>query len=62
MANKADYNKRYYQTHNPYPVRLGELKPKLQMEAFEKDTSIPQLLRKIVSEYFDRKELRVSES
>lgn len=62
MSDKSDYNKRYYSKYTPYPVRLGELKPKLQMEAFEKDTSIPKLLREIVSDYFEKKKLKVSES
>ena len=56
MSSKTDCNKKYYHRNNPYPIRLGDLKSKLQMEAFEQDKSIHYLLRKIVSEYFERKE------
>lgn len=52
MASKSDYNKKYNEKESPYPVRLGELKPKLQQEAFEKDTSIHSLLKDIVSKHY----------
>ena len=58
--SKSEYNRRYYAANKPYPIRLGELKIKLQQDAFENDKSIPDVLRKIVKEYFDRKEMEKS--
>lgn len=52
MTNKSDYNKQYYEKESPYPVRLGELKPKLQSEAFEKETSMHSLLKDIVHKHY----------
>lgn len=62
MANKTDYNKQYYEKQKPYPVRLGDLKRKLQIEAFEKDKSMHAVLKNIVSDYFARKELQMTGS
>lgn len=62
MSDKAEYNKKYYEANKPYPVRLGELKAKLQQEAFEEDKSIHYRLKKIVSDYFEKKELSMTGS
>jgi len=58
---KSEYNKKYYQANKPYPIRLGDLKSKLQQDAFENDKSIPDVLRKIVSDYYDQKEKSIKE-
>lgn len=53
MANRTECNKQYYENNKPYPVRLGDLKNKLQQEAFEKDTSIHSVLKSIVQGYYE---------
>lgn len=60
MSSKTDANKQYYRANKPYPIRLGELKMKLQIEAFETDRSLHGVLKDIVKEYFDRKEMSKS--
>lgn len=60
MSDKTDCNKKYYRRNNPYPIRLGELKPKLQMEAFETDKSMHDVLINIVKDFFERKEVEKS--
>jgi hypothetical protein len=57
MTSKTDYNKHYYAKEKPYPVRLGEYKRRLQIEAFEKDKSMHALLKEIVVKHFDKEEL-----
>lgn len=42
--------------NNPYPIKLGELKPFLQEEAFENDRSLHYWIKKILKEYKDLKE------
>lgn len=37
--NKSEHNKKYYETHSPYPVRLGILQDIIQEKAFESDQS-----------------------
>lgn len=60
--DKSEYNRKYYAKNNPYPIRLGELKLKLQIEAFEKNQTIPVVLKDILNEHFDRKELNMKGS
>jgi hypothetical protein len=61
MTDKTEYNKRYYEKEKPYPLRLGELKRKVQIEAFEKDKSMHAVLKDIVREHFDSKEMSLRE-
>lgn len=61
MSSKTDANKQYYRANKPYPIRLGDLKPKLQMEAFEQDKSMHDVLRNIVKDFFDNKEKSIKE-
>ena len=42
--------------NKPFPVRWGDLKPKLQMEAIEKNISMHAACREIVREHFERQE------
>lgn len=37
--------------NNPFPIRLGELKPILQQEASMHDRSLHYLIKKILSDY-----------
>ncbi len=46
--------------YNPYPVRLGELKPMLQMEACENNKSLHGQVLKILREYYELKEMCMS--
>ena len=50
---KSDNNK-------PFPIRLGELKPILQAEATKDDRSLHYLIRKILSEYVNKKPKQAS--
>ena len=59
--SKHEYNKKYYQANKPYPIRLGDLKTKLQQEAFETDKSLHEVLKKIVKEHFERREQTIKE-
>lgn len=59
MGNKSEYNKNYYRANNPYPVRLGCLKTKLQEEAFEMSSSIPERIRDIISSYYEKREIKI---
>lgn len=60
MSDKTECNKKYYHANKPYPIRLGDLKLKLQIEAFETDKSMHDVLRNIVKEHYDRKETEKS--
>jgi len=39
----------------PFPVRLGELKPFLQKEAMQADRSLHYWIKKILSDYKNKK-------
>lgn len=54
--DRSEYNKKYYRANNPYPIRLGDLKMKLQTEAYEKNQTIPIVLKGILNEHFDKNE------
>jgi hypothetical protein len=45
-------------SNNPYAVRLGDLKPPLQIEACELDRSLHWLIKKILRNHVDGKNLR----
>ena len=40
---------------NPFPIRLGELKPVLQQEAMTNDRSLHYWIKKILKEYVIKK-------
>lgn len=40
----------------PFPIRLGELKPKLQKEASTNDRSLHYWIKKILKEYLKGKD------
>ena len=42
----------------PYPLRLGDLKPPLQMEACEDDRSLAYLIKKILKKHVESKSVR----
>lgn len=44
--------------NKPFPVRLGELKAPLQMEAVQSDRSLHYLIRKILRTYVEGKNIR----
>jgi hypothetical protein len=46
-------------TNNPFPVRLGELKTPLQIEATQIDRSLHWLIKKILQTYVDSKKEKV---
>lgn len=52
---KQQHNRRNYEKHNPYPVRLGPLKPLLQMEAMEKEISMHAVIIEALQKYFEGK-------
>lgn len=60
MIDKSDVNKQYYQANKPYPIRLGDLKPKIQAEAFETDQSMHEVLRKIVEKHYEKESVCIS--
>ena len=43
----------------PYPLRLGDLKPPLQMEACQDDRSLAYLIKKILKNHIDSKNIIV---
>ena len=53
--SKSESNKEYYSKNTPYPIRLGELKPKLQEEAFEKNSSVHGRIIDILNNHFENK-------
>ncbi len=42
--------------NKPFPIKLGELKPLLQEEAFSNDRSLHYWIKKILKEYINLKE------
>lgn len=46
--------------NNPFPIRLGELKPILQQEALINDRSLHYLIKKILSDYVKTKTKQAS--
>ena len=57
MSSKTDANKQYYQANKPYPIRLGDLKSKIQAEAFETDRSMHDVLKKIVEQHYEEEKI-----
>lgn len=57
MSSKTEANKQYYQANKPYPIRLGDLKPKIQKEAFETDKSMHDVLRNIVEQHYQEDQI-----
>ena len=57
MSSKTDANKQYYQANKPYPIRLGELKPKIQAEAFDTDKSMHDVLINIVEQHYKEEKI-----
>lgn len=56
--NRSDYNKEYYKKNNPYPIRLGDLRDKLQKQAFAEDKTMPDVIKEILNRHFDEKSLK----
>ena len=46
----------------PFPIRLGELKPILQMEATQMDRSLHWLIKRILKDYTESRKEKVSKS
>lgn len=44
--------------NKPFPIRLGELKEPLQCTAVQQDRSLHWLIKQILKEYVDNKNLR----
>lgn len=62
MSSKSEYDKKFYQKNHPYPIRLGELKAKLKIEAFENNECISDTTRRILNNHFDKKEYAEAEN
>lgn len=43
-----------YNHNNPFPIRLGELKPKLQQIAFSEERTLQNLIRKVLSDFIKK--------
>lgn len=59
--SKADHlkerNHNSYIKYRPFPIRLGELKTKLQTDAFEKGSTIHAVALSILKNYYERKKI-----
>lgn len=55
--NKAEHNRKAYQIHKPYPLRLGDLHVKLQTDAFNKGSSIHAEALAILKNYYEKRKV-----
>lgn len=51
-GNKMAHNKRNYEAHKPYPVRLGILRDLIYADAFEKDQSAHWCIVRALEKYY----------